>query len=91
MNDLVKKVEAELEQVKKDLADFQESGDCSYKLVILEEPQACEASEEIITEDSKAFEIDYVEEIYVGYDYMEFWLRQKLGNTQLRLEMAKEL
>jgi hypothetical protein len=91
MNELVQKIEAQIEQVEKDLAEFKETGYCSYRLVKLQEEQACDASEELIDIDKNAFEIDRVEEIYVAYDYMEFWLRNKLTNTRIRLSMAREL
>ena len=89
--EIIASVENHLKEVKNQLADFQKSGISSYKLVILESEQSCIASDEMLEEGDKAFEIDYLEEQYVAQEYMEFWLRNKLSETQIRLNMAKEL
>ena len=89
--EIIASVEKQLSEAKEDLAHFQETGRCSYKLVTVDGDKGCIASEEMIEDESEAFEINYLEEEYVAPQYMEFYLRNKLTNTQMRLNMAKEL
>jgi len=89
--EIIASVEKQLSEAKEDLAHFQKTGRCSYKLVAVDGAQGCIASEEMIEDESEAFEIDYLEEEYVAPQYMEFYLRQKIGSAQMRLDMAKEL
>ena len=89
--EIKEKLQNDLNDAKKELASFKENKTCSYELVESEYDYICTVCDETINAGDNAYCIEYIDEVYVCENNMEYYLIEKVGNIALRLEMLKDI